>query len=279
MELEAIMYEDLKDKVAIITGAGSELGIGQCIARRLSQEGANVVVCDLRPPNSPDRPGEGTYLHSLVSEIEASGGQALAVYADVTKNDQILAMFKAAKKTFGRIDILVNNAGAFPGANPIEDMEESSWDITMDVSAKGAFLCSRAVIPHLKEVDGGRIINISSIAGKTGFPTYGPYNAAKGALILLTQTMARELGGQAITVNAVCPGNVDTLMGRKEAEIIAKEQGIGLEEAMLVLGEEAALGRMAVPEDIANVVTYLCSNQASFITGQSINVCGGIEFH
>jgi NAD(P)-dependent dehydrogenase (short-subunit alcohol dehydrogenase family) len=215
-----------------------------------------------------------------VKEIEASGGRALALYADVTKNDQILAMVEQTKKAFGRIDILINNAGAFPGANTIEDMEEQSWDITMDVSAKGAFLCSKAVIPHLKELDGGgRIINIASIAGKTGFPTYGPYCAAKGALILLTQTMARELGGQAITVNAVCPGNVDTLMGLKEAEIIAKEQGIGLEEAKLVLGEEAALGRMALPEDIANVVTYLCSNQASFITGQSINVCGGIEFH
>jgi meso-butanediol dehydrogenase/(S,S)-butanediol dehydrogenase/diacetyl reductase len=274
------MYEDLKDKVAIITGAGSEYGIGQSIARRLSQEGAHVVVSDLQPANSQDRPDEGSYLHTLVKEIEASGGRALAVYADVTKNDQILAMVEETKSTFGRIDILVNNAGAFVGANPIADMDESAWDITLDVCAKGAFLCSKAVIPHLVEVmEGGRIINIASIAGKTGFPTYGPYSAAKGALILLTQTMARELGGQAITVNAVCPGNVDTLMGLKEAEIIAKEQGIGLEEAKLVLREEAALGRMALPEDIANVVTYLCSNQASFITGQSINVCGGIEFH
>jgi len=274
------MYDDLKDKVAIITGAGSEYGIGQGIARRLSQEGAHVVLSDLQPANSPDRPDKESYLHTVVKEIEASSGRALAVYADVTKNDQILAMVEQTKKAFGRIDILINNAGAFPGANTTEDMEEQSWDITVDVSAKGAFLCSKAVIPHLKELDGGgRIINIASIAGKTGFPTYGPYCAAKGALILLTQTMARELGGQSITVNAVCPGNVDTLMGLKEAEIIAKEQGIGLEEAKLVLGEEAALGRMALPEDIANVVTYLCSNQASFITGQSINVCGGIEFH
>ncbi len=279
MEQGANMYEDLKDKIAIITGAGSKLGIGQSIARRLSQEGAHVVVSDLRPANSPDRPDEESYLHTLVKEIEASGGQALAVYADVTKNDQILAMVDEAKKTFGRIDILVNNAGAFPGANPIEDMEESSWDITMDVSAKGTFLCSRAVIPHLKEVEGGRIVNISSIAGKTGFPTYGPYNAAKGALILLTQTVAREVGGYGITVNAICPGNVDTLMGRKEMEIISEEQGISLEEAKQVLGAEAALGRMATPEDIANVVTFLCSDQASFITGQAINVCGGIEFH
>jgi len=274
------MYDELKGKVAIVTGSGSEKGIGQSIARRFSREGAHVVLCDLQPKDSPDRPDEESYLHTVVKEIEASSGRALAVYADVTKNDQILAMVEQTKKAFGRIDILINNAGAFPGANTIEDMEEQSWDITMDVSAKGAFLCSKAVIPHLKELDGGgRIINIASIAGKTGFPTYGPYCAAKGALILLTQTMARELGGQAITVNAVCPGNVDTLMGLKEAEIIAKEQGIGLEEAKLVLGEEAALGRMALPEDIANVVTYLCSNQASFITGQSINVCGGIEFH
>lgn len=274
------MYEDLKDKVAIITGAGRELGIGQGIARRLSQEGVHVVMSDLQPANSPDHPDEASYLHTQVKEIEASGGRALALYADVTKNDQILAMVEQAKNTFDRIDILINNAGALAAANNIADMEEGAWDITMDVCAKGAFLCSKAVIPHLAEVKhGARIINIASIAGKTGFPTYGPYSAAKGALILLTQTLARELGGQAITVNAVCPGNVDTLMGRQEMETIAKERGISLKDAKQLLGDEAALGRMALPEDIANAVAFLCSNQASYITGQAINVCGGIEFH
>jgi meso-butanediol dehydrogenase/(S,S)-butanediol dehydrogenase/diacetyl reductase len=278
-EQSLIMYEDLKGKVAIVTGSGSELGIGQSIARRLSTEGANLVLCDLQPPDAPDRPGEGTYLHTLVQEFEAAGGQALAVYADVTRNDQIKAMVAEAMYTFNRIDILVNNAGAFPEANPIEATKESSWDITIDVSAKGAFLCSRAVIPHLKEVEGGRIVNISSIAGKTGHPTYGPYNVAKGAVILLTQTVAREVGEYGITVNAVCPGNVDTLMGRKEMELLAEEYGVSMEEAKGMLGAEAALGRMATPEDIANAVAFLCSDQASFITGQSINVCGGIEFH
>jgi NAD(P)-dependent dehydrogenase (short-subunit alcohol dehydrogenase family) len=279
MEQAPMTYQELKDKVAIVTGSGSELGIGQAIARRLSQEGAHVVLCDLKPPDSSDRPREGTYLHSLVQEFEASGGEALAVYADVTKDDQIRTLMAQSIEAFGRIDILVNNAGAFPGANPIEATEESSWDITLDVSAKGAFLCSRAVIPHLKEVEGGRIVNISSIAGKTGHPTYGPYNAAKGAVILLTQTIAREVGEFGITVNAVCPGNVDTLMGRKEMDLIADEYGVSLEEAKGMLGAEAALGRMATPEDIANAVVFLCSDQASFITGQSINVCGGIEFH
>jgi NAD(P)-dependent dehydrogenase (short-subunit alcohol dehydrogenase family) len=279
MEQAPMTYQELKDKVAIVTGSGSELGIGQAIARRLSQEGAHVVLCDLKPPDSSDRPREGTYLHSLVQEFEASGGEALAVYADVTKDDQIRTLMAQSIEAFGRIDIMVNNAGAFPGANPIEATEESSWDITLDVSAKGAFLCSRAVIPHLKEVEGGRIVNISSIAGKTGHPTYGPYNAAKGAVILLTQTIAREVGEFGITVNAVCPGNVDTLMGRKEMDLIADEYGVSLEEAKGMLGAEAALGRMATPEDIANAVVFLCSDQASFITGQSINVCGGIEFH
>jgi 3-oxoacyl-[acyl-carrier protein] reductase len=201
------------------------------------------------------------------------------VYADVTKDDQIRAMIEQALVTFGRIDILVNNAGALLAPNPIEETEEESWDISLDVSAKGAFLCSRAVIPHLKEIEGGRIVNISSIAGKTGFPTYGPYNAAKGAVILLTQTVAREVGSYGITVNAVCPGNVDTQMGRKEMEFLAEEHGVSLEEAKQMLGDEAALGRMATPEDIANVVAFLCSDQAAFITGQAINVCGGIEFH
>jgi NAD(P)-dependent dehydrogenase (short-subunit alcohol dehydrogenase family) len=279
MEQGPKMYEELRGKTAIVTGSGSELGIGQSIARRLSAEGAHVVLCDLQPPGASDHPDEGTYLHALVQEFEAAGGRALAVYADVTKDDQIRSMVEETKKVFGRIDILISNAGALLAPNPIAETEEESWDMNMDVSAKGAFLCSKAVIPHLKEVEGGRIVNISSIAGKTGHPTYGPYNAAKGAVILLTQTVAREVGEFGITVNAVCPGNVDTLMGHKEMVLLSEEYGVSLEEAKDMLGEEAALGRMATPEDIANVVTFLCSNQASFITGQSINVCGGIEFH
>jgi NAD(P)-dependent dehydrogenase (short-subunit alcohol dehydrogenase family) len=277
------MYEDLRGKAGIITGAGRKLGIGQAIARRLAHEGARIIVSDIgRSFEEPPAYQLGTsdYLQSLVDKIRDEGGHAIAVRADVTVSDEVRLMADAAMEEFGRIDILVNNAGAAHGAAYVAKMEEWAWDKTMDVCAKGAFLCSKAVIPHMISGGrGGRIINISSISGKTGYPGTGAYNAAKAALILLTQTLALELGLENITVNAVCPGNVDTLMGRKEAEEIAAHHGISVEAARERMGQEAALGRLARAEDIANVVAFLASEQAGFITGQAINVCGGIEFH
>jgi NAD(P)-dependent dehydrogenase (short-subunit alcohol dehydrogenase family) len=277
------MYADLTGKVAIITGTGRELGIGQAMARRLAAEGVTVVVSDIDDRSSGgSEEGRGTmdYLRSLVEDVEAQGVRAIAVACDVTHAEQVQVMVEMAIEVFGRIDILVNNAGAFPGAVPLVQMEERCWDLTLDVCAKGAYLCSKAVIPHIiSGSNGGRIISISSIAGKEGFPQYSAYCAAKAAVILLTQTLAQELGQAGITVNAICPGNVDTLMGRKEVQTIAQLRGISLDEAKREMIEETALKRLATPEDIANVAAFLASEQAAYITGQAINVCGGILMH
>jgi NAD(P)-dependent dehydrogenase (short-subunit alcohol dehydrogenase family) len=277
------MYEDLRGRAAIITGAGRELGIGQAMARRLASEGASVVVSDIELGAGQGQTAEADtlgYLHRLVEDIEAQGGRAVAVACDVTDVEQVQAMVETGMEAFGHVDILVNNAGAFPGAVRLDQMEQRAWDLTLDVCAKGAYLCAKAVIPHMiSDGAGGRIINISSIAGKEGFPGYSAYCAAKAAVILLTQTLAQELGPDGITVNAICPGNVDTLMGREEVQTIAQMQGISLDDARREMIEETALKRLATAEDIANVAAFLASEQGAYITGQAINVCGGIIMH
>ena len=278
-----MMYADLKDKVALITGAGKELGIGQSMARRLAREGVKVALNDISRKSdhsNPDEYGSVDYLKILVADIEHKGGQAMVALADVTNGNEVKNMVDNVLAKFGHIDILINNAGYYPGVMSIENTPERVWDLTVDVCAKGAFLCSKAIIPQLlSSEEPGKIINISSIAGKTGIASYGAYNAAKAAVILLTQTLARELGPSGINVNAICPGNVATLMGQQEIVAFAEEEGISLEEAETLLADESALGRLATGEDIANVAAFLCSDQASYITGQAINVCGGIEFH
>jgi NAD(P)-dependent dehydrogenase (short-subunit alcohol dehydrogenase family) len=274
------MYEEFGEKAAIITGAGRPKGIGQAIARRFANEGTAVVVGDICR-SFEDYPeyalGTWEYLETLVKEIKAAGGKALAVKVDVSNSEEVSAMVEAAVNEFGRIDILVNNAGAAPGTTIITDMLEKSWDLTFDSCLKGAFLCSRAVVPYMTE--GGRIINISSIAGKLASTRLGAYNAAKAGVILLTQTLALELGGNGITVNGICPGNVDTLLFESEIEMVANAYGLSEEETLRNYNDEAALGRLATPDDIANLATFLASDQGSFITGQSINVDGGIIYH
>lgn len=274
------MYEEVSGKVTIITGAGRPRGIGQAIARRFAHEGAAVVVGDICRSfeEFPEYAlGSWEYLETLAKEIIAGGGNALAVKVDVSNSEEVSAMVEAAVKEFGRIDVLVNNAGAAPGSTMIADMLEKSWDLTFDSCLKGAFLCSRAVAPCM--TDGGRIINIASIAGKLGSPRLGAYNSAKAGVILLTQTLAMELGGKDITVNAICPGNVDTLLFEHEVEMVSKAYGLSEEETLRNYNDEAALGRLATPEDIANLAAFLASDQASYITGQSINIDGGIIYH
>lgn len=278
-----MMYADLKGKVALITGAGIELGIGQSIARRLAREGATVAVNDISHKSkvaNAEEYGTLEYLKQLTAEIETEGGQAMVVLADVTNRDEVQSMVDRVLGEYGRIDILINNAGYYPGVISIGNTPEHIWDLTLETCSKGPFLCSKTVLPHLlTSKDPGRIINISSIAGKTGIANYGAYNAAKAALLLFTQTLAREIGRKGITVNAVCPGNVATMMGQQEIEAFSEEEGISLRDAETRLAEESALGRLATGDDIANVVAFLSSDQASYITGQAINVCGGIEFH
>jgi meso-butanediol dehydrogenase/(S,S)-butanediol dehydrogenase/diacetyl reductase len=279
------MYDDLRGKVAIVTGVGRELGIGQGIARRFAREGVDLVLCDICQSFQREFPaygmGDWSYLQSVAEDIQSTGVRALPIRVDVSQSSDVAEMVETTIKDLGHIDILVNNAGTSVGREYVVAAREEAWDRNMAVNAKGVFLCSKAVIPHMVSAGrGGRIINIASIAGKMGEETYAAYSASKAAAILLTQCLAKELGRKGITVNAICPGEVDTLMERKGYLVFLQQRfDLSEEEARVRAAEGTSLGRIAKAEDIANVAAFLASDQAGYVTGQAINVCGGTIFH
>lgn len=270
------MY-DLSGRVAVVTGAGGQRGIGRAVARRLAAEGAAVVVSDVRAGGDGDWGG----LAAVAAEIEAAGGQSLTVVGSVAEPADVDDLVEAALGRFGRIDILVNNAGAVAGPDrvPIVDLPATEWDRIQAVNARGTFLCSQAAARHMVERGGGgRIINISSLAGQQGFARYGAYCASKFAVIGLTQVMAQELGPEGITVNAVCPALVDTERVWGMAEGL-KPEGTSTaafhKEHIDKSAAMTALGRVAQPEDVAQSVAYLASDEAAYLTGVSLSVSGG----
>jgi NAD(P)-dependent dehydrogenase (short-subunit alcohol dehydrogenase family) len=208
------------------------------------------------------------------------GVKALPVRVDITNKILISEMVTTTMEKFGRIDILVNNAGGGPGVGPIVEMSVEDWKKTIDINLTGTFMCSKAVLkPMIDAGNGGRIINISSISGKTPTPFVAPYNASKAGIISLTQTMALEVAEYSITVNAVCPGNINTQLLIAECEFLATMEEITPEKARQNYVEEVPLKRLGEAEDVAEVVGFLASNRADYVTGQAINVDGGIEFH
>ena len=257
---------ELKDTVAIITGAAR--GIGRGIAQSLAREGAHVVIADL-PPLQEEMERTGAL-------VEGEGAQALLVHCDVRESSQVSALAQAALDRFGRIDVLVNNAGVISVA-PVASMSEEEWDRVLAVNLKGTFLCSKAVVPHMVERRAGRIVNISSVAGKRGQPGLAHYCASKFAVIGLTQTLALELASSNVTVNAVCPGEVDSAMWREQLlPALAAARGGTPEEAWeRFTRERVPLGRPQTAEDIGQAVVFLC--RADNITGATINVNGGSE--
>jgi 3-oxoacyl-[acyl-carrier protein] reductase/meso-butanediol dehydrogenase/(S,S)-butanediol dehydrogenase/diacetyl reductase len=269
--------------VAIVTGAGRMRGIGRAIAVRLAEEGAAVAVTAVaRPPESlleHERDAGWQGIGSVVDEIETAGRKALGLDLDVTKPDDVRAAVERVRKHFGRIDILVNNAGLalVSGKKNLWEMDDDEWFREIDVNLHGVYHCCRAVIPAmLEQGDGGRIINISSLAGREGQAQYGGYTPGKFAVIGLTQMLAKELAPHQVTVNAVCPGSTDTDMmdgtfGRTEARM-------GLPQGAIkqMVHTFIPLGRQAEPPEMAGIVAYLASPAADYITGQSILVDGGI---
>ena len=273
---------DLDGKVALVTGAARTRGIGLTTALRLAKEGANIALTDICKPlqHFPDYPvGSMEELEAAAGYVRIEGVEVLPIALDVTNEEQIVLAFEQVSDRFGKIDILVNNAGGAPGTTSFIEMEELSWKMTMDICATGTFLCSKAAARSMIE-NGirGRIINISSTNGKGGWPGLSAYNAAKAAIILFTETAAIELGPHQITVNAICPGNIDTQLVRGPLELAEAEGHIpSAEEVFKAMAEEVCLRRVGHPEDIANVVAFLASSDADFITGQAINVCGGLS--
>jgi meso-butanediol dehydrogenase / (S,S)-butanediol dehydrogenase / diacetyl reductase len=282
------MY-NLSGKVAIITGAGGRHGIGRAIANRLAQEGADVVVTDIEQSLESIRPEDRQAgwqgLPSVVSEIEAMGRQALAVYSDVSDSSQVEDMVNRTLERFGHIDILVNNAGSRPGRDrvPVVELEEDAFDEVMRVNVRGTYLCSRAVGRHMIARGGpGKIIVISSGAGKRGIARYAAYCASKFALIGFTQALAQELAAHRINVNAICPGLVDTERVDFIAAALALEGQSPQEHRALMIRERntrVPLGRVAVGDDIARMAAFLASSESDYLTGLSISVSGGAEMN
>jgi len=257
----------LKDRVAIVTGGGA--GIGRSVCVNMVKESAKVVVADINQEAARE----------TADTIAKEGGDAMVFQMDVTQKSAVQTMAAAALKAYGKIDILVNNAGTdIKGA--ITELTERTWDTLMDINLKGVFLCTQAVSHSMIERRYGRIVNISSMAGKTGEPLTSPYCATKFGVIGFTQSVALELGKYNITVNAVCPGPVDTDLIRQSVAQSAKIKGMEpeafLQEFFI---KPTPLGRIAKPADVARAVIFLASDEAEFITGSSLNVSGGREMH
>lgn len=271
------MY-DLRGKVALVTGAAGAEGLGRAIALRLAKEGADLVVNDLS-----EEAGIRSGLPKVAKEIETLGQGALAVYADVRKADQVDQMVEKALERFGRIDILVNNAGAPAGADrvPVVELEEEAFDLVLEVNLKGTFLCCRAVARHmLQRGGGGTIINISSTSGKHGVARFAAYCASKFAVRGFTQSLARELAQQQITVYAICPGLIASERLDDMATVLAPpgvDAADQREQMIATAVQNSALGRMTGQNEIANVAAFLASDQSDFMTGASLTVDGGIH--
>ena len=271
----------LEGKVALVTGAGAEQGIGRAIAMRLAAEGADVVVNDLAGPASGDGAWGG--VEAVVREIEDAGRQAMSVLADVADAAQVDEMVRRVVDELGRIDILVNNAASRPGRDrvPVVELDEAAWDLVQRVNVRGTFLCCRAVARRM--IDGGRggkIVNMSSSKGKQGAARYAAYSASKFAVIGLTQSLALELAPHRINVNAVCPGMVDTDRLRHIAAVLKPEGVTAEEQHERMLEERAAeipLGRVALGDDVAATVAFLASPESDYLTGLAINVAGGAK--
>lgn len=244
---------NLLDKTAIVTG-GSR-GIGKAIALKLAEKGANIVVNYTSNSNKAEE---------VVNEIKKMGKEAMAVKADVSNPDDVKNLVKETEKKFSSIDILINNAGITRDTLLIR-MKEDDWDKVMSVNLKGTFLCTKLVGKKMMKQRSGNIVNIASVVGIIGNAGQANYSASKAGIIGFTKSTAKELSSRGINVNAVAPGFIETEMTKKLSE-----------EVIQNYAKNIPLGKMGKPEDVANVVSFLCSEEASYITGQVINVDGGM---
>ncbi|ASQ02575.1 SDR family oxidoreductase [Sinorhizobium meliloti WSM1022] len=244
------------NRTALVTGASR--GIGRAIAIGLAQRGYDVVINDIERQKDA--------LAGVAKEIETLGRRVLTVCADVSSKADVTAMAKAVGDAFGHLDAVVNNAGILI-AGDVEGLKEEYWDSVMDVNAKGTFLVIQAVLPMMKARRYGRIVNIASIGGKHGAPEQAHYSASKAAVMGFTRVLAQEVGADGITANCVCPGIILTDMGRVNLDDPAVRKN---------WQDKTAMRRIGDPEDVVGAVAFFASDDAAFVTGQTLNVDGGI---
>lgn len=244
---------EFKGKVAIVTGGSS--GIGKSIAEILSKKGSNIIIADINIAGA----------EKVAKKIVEHGGGCFVVNADVSKNYDVEKMFKFVMKNFGHVDFLINSAGVCP-IHKFEEISEEEWDFVMSVNLKGTFLCSKIVIPTMKKQRFGRIVNFGSVAGKIGgISASAHYSASKAGIMCLTKSLALYLAPYGITVNAVAPGIIKTPMTQKLSG--------GKWESYL---EKIPLKEIGTPEDVAHAVAFLISNKAHYITGEILDINGGL---
>ena len=278
------MYPDLAGKVACITGAGREAGIGAAIARRLAAEGCRVVVSDIGVAKGDELPetaiGSSAEIDAIVKSIADAGGKAAATMCDVLVEDDVAALCEFAADTFGGLDILVNNAGIGYLMSPITEMTVESWDAVLGVNLRGAFLATKhAARQMIEQGRGGRIINIASQASKSGFPFAAGYCSSKHGMVGLTRVAAIELGQHGITVNAICPNHITTGLGQWQNEFFSEALDQSMDDYMSGMKSRIPLGRPGLTDDIAKTCAYLSSSEAEYVTGEAMNVSGGEETH
>jgi len=257
----------LTGKVAIVTGAGR--GIGRAIAQKFAAEGAALVIAARTPSELAD----------AAREIQSAGGRASAVTADVGREDDCERIVKAARETFGAVHILVNNAGIYGPVRPAEEISASEWDEVMAINLRSAFLLSRLVLPKMYARGSGSILNISSAAAKAAYEWNSPYAASKAGLLGLTRTLAAEGARHGVRVNAICPGPVpETRMSQELRQGLASLSGADDNAILQRMSSATLLGRPQTVEEIASAALFLVSDQAAAITGQTLNVDGGLAF-
>ena len=244
----------LKGRIALVTGAGR--GIGQSIALRLAQEGAGVIVNDIILKNA----------ESVAENIKKIGQDSLAIYADISKPEDVRQMFEQIKTRFGSLDILVNNAGCTQNVSVLE-MKDEDWDRILKINLYGVFYCSKAAIKLMIPNNYGKIVSISSVAGKQGGGVWGAahYSAAKAGILGFTKKLAKEVAQYNITVNAVAPGVIEIPIENKKRLKVKVD-----------VAKKTPIGRQGKPEEVAAAVSFLSSDDSSFITGETINVNGGL---
>jgi meso-butanediol dehydrogenase/(S,S)-butanediol dehydrogenase/diacetyl reductase len=278
------IYKELVGKVAVVTGAGRHAGLGEAMAKRLASEGVKVVITDLGAAAGEHMPTEaiGTLneMQQIVAEIKASGGEASCIVCNVLEPDEVKAAADFALATYGSLDIWVNNAGIGYLMKSILQMPVAEWDAVLGVNLRGVFCGIKyAASAMIEQGRGGKIINIGSQASKSAFANASAYTASKHGMVGLTRCAALELGQHNINVNTICPNHVTTGLGAWQNNHFSDVTGKVYDQYMADMRERIPMGRPGLQEDIAKACAFLCSDQASYITGECMNVSGGEEYH